>query len=197
MGLNEVKRHLNDLTDLDYITRRMHGYMHLDDQLLIEHHLLGVPLNQEELILMAESTFSDDKYFNDPLNQLVFQLNYTEFTSFLDYARNKYSLPKMYPAMSRYSRLIKKARPSGYVPSAKAQVIIMAVFALIVIIYSIIVAFLEPIPSYIALGFTIAAIVTFYLIFNKVRRIDEAKSELDSLKEIILTRRERRLESYL
>ncbi|MFX3643532.1 MAG: hypothetical protein ACE3L7_33575 [Candidatus Pristimantibacillus sp.] len=193
MGLDEVKRLFNEIKNYDDIRMRLSGYMWIDDQLMIEHHLLGVPLNQEELLLMAEST----RHMDDLLDQKIFQLDYPEFSEFLDYARSKASLPKMYSEMTEYSYLVKKANPKGYVPSGKAQAIIIAIFALIVLTYIIIVRFLEPIQSYIALGFTYAAVITFYLMFNKVRRVDQAKDELKSLKKSILASRERRLDAYL
>lgn len=197
MGLDEAKGLFNELTDLDYIKRRLRGYMWIDDKLKVEHHLLGVPLNQEELLLMAESTFNNSQYFDDPLNQIVFQLEYPEFSEFLDYARSKSSLPKMYSEITEYAYLVKKANPKGYVPSGKAQTIIMAIFTLIVFTYIIIIRFLNPIQSYIALGFTCTSVVTFYLIFNKVSRVGQAKDELKRLKKSILASRERRLEAYL
>lgn len=193
MGLAEVKRIFNEIKNSYEIRIRLSGYMWVDDQLKLEHHLLGVPLNQEELLLMAESSY----HLNNPLDQKVFQLEYPEFSEFLDYARSKASIPKVYPGMTAYSILVKKTKPKGYVPSGKVQVIIIAMFALTVITYAIILHFLEPLHSYIALGIVYAVLVSVYLLFNKISRVDQAKEELKDMKESILASRERRLENYL
>lgn len=193
MTLNEVKQLFNEQTDFDYVKKRLRVYMWIDDKLNVEHHLLGVPLNQEQLLLMAESTY----HMDDPLDQKVFRLEYPEFSEFLDYARAKAEIPKMYKEMSQYSNLVKKANPKGYVPSGKAQVIIIAIFAIIVLVYTIILRFLGPIQIYFALGFTCAAVVAFYIIFDRIRGIDEAQADLKRLKKSILASRERRLDAYL